>query len=504
MKLSPLSIGFRAVEVLVSVGAVVLFGVFVSGAVVQGTMRLLAVAGGVIAAVVGSVAYAFAYHRRFEYHLTPDTFDVSWGVFARRDREIPYRRIQNVGISRNVLHRLFGIAEVRVETAGGDETEVHLRYVNDREARRLQEEITDRKRDEEPAEPAAEAEPTGEALFAISPKELALLGVVSFDLRLVALVLLGATVLDPRTLSEVFFAVPAVALAPAAIVTLYLLVAAVSGVVAIMNYYDFRLHRLRDELRYQRGLLRQFGGSIPLEKIQSMTIEENVLARRVDYASLLIETAGFSPNESSGSQTAVPLATAARVADLAGSIEAFDPPEFDRPPKRARERYVVRYGLVLLGVTAVAYAVELAALAPVKAYWVLAAAPAVPVAAHLKWTHLGYDLQADHVITRAGFWNRRTVIVPYHRMQTVFQRQTIFQRRRDLASVRIDTAGSRALLGEDAVAYDLDLETATAMREHVNDRLHEQLEVTRSGFRWLDGDRLVRPDPGPPDGVGSG
>lgn len=487
-QLSPLTIPFRAFELLFSLGVAALVLVFTARAVVQGTAWLVLIAVGVLAAVGVSLGYAVAYYRRFEYALTSDTFDVSWGVFSRRDREIPYRRIQNVSISRNIVQRLVGIAEVRVETAGGDQSaEVHLRYVSDAEARRLQEAITDRKREAGPetADDLPEEEEAGEELFAITSRELALLGVVSFDLRLVGLVLVAATFLDPSTLSEVFVAIPAVALAPVAIVAIYLVGAIVGGIVAVTNYYDFRLHRLRDELRYQRGLLQQFSGSIPFEKIQSMSIEENVLARRVGYASLHIETAGYSPNETSGSQTAIPLAKADRVTRLAGSIEAFDPPTFSRPPKRARRRYVGRYSLAILGLTVVAVGLEVVDVLPFAWYYPLALLVLTPVAAHLKWRNLGYDLQEDHVITRAGFWNRRTFVVPYHRMQTVFQRQTIFQRRWNLASVRIDTAGSRALVGQDAVAYDLDVATAAALREHVNDRLHEQLQVDRSGFDWI-------------------
>lgn len=505
MRLSPLSVPFRAVEVLVGLGTLAVFAVFVGGATLEGRTRISVIALGILLALAVSVGYAVAYHRRFEYEPTEDTFDVSWGVFTRRDREIPYHRIQNVSISRNLLHRLVGIAEVRVETAGADETEIHLQYVSEAEARRLQETITERKRDGAPEGPTPPSgRPTtarGERLFTITGTELALLGVVSFDVRTAVFIVFAATVLDPRTLTEVFVAVPVVALAPVAVVVLYLAMATVSGIVAVTNYYGFRLDRLGEELRYERGLLRRFGGSIPLEKIQSLTVDENVLARWIGYASLVIETAGFSPGETSGSQTAVPLARTGRVYDLARTVEAFEAPSFERPPKRARERYVVRYGLVVLAATATAYAIDALGVYPVEAwYWVLAALVPVPVAAHLKWRNLGYALQDDHVITRAGFWNRRTHVVPYHRVQTVFQRQTIFQRRRHLASVRIDTAGARALVGQDAVAVDLDVDDATALRETVHDRLQERLEVTRAGFRWLESDRLEAGRRGGPSG----
>lgn len=491
MKLSPLTIPFRVFEMVLGLGSIGIFVIIGATAVLDVDGVLIAsLATLVIIAVLGvSIGYSIAYYRRFDYELTSDTFDVHSGVFARRDREIPYYRIQNVSISRNIIHRLLGIAEVRVETAGGDTAEVHLRFVSQQESSRLQQEITERKRDE-PADTTKEPGTTevvehGDTLFVISPSELALLGVVSFDMRLVAFVIALAIFLDPGTMADLLVAVPMIVMAPAAIIAIYIIGAAVSGIVAVTNYWDFRLVRLSDELRFDRGLLRQFSGSIPLKKVQSMTITENVLARQFGYARLLIETASFAPGEASGSQTAIPIATRERVTNLAQSIEAFDHPTFTRPPRRARRRYFFRYiGLAVI-LTGVMYGVDSSGLFDLEWYWTLGLLVLTPIAAHLKWVNLGYTVQDDYVITMAGFWSRRLTIVPYHRMQTVFTRQNIFQRRRHLATVRIDTAGSRSLRGQDAVALDIDADDATSLMELVHDRMQQQIEVTEPQFTWL-------------------
>lgn len=493
MKLSPLTVPFRAFEVAVGLGSLAVFLVIgLATALRLDGLAIASIAAVAVIVVLGiAIGYALAYYHRFDYQLAEDTFDVHSGVFARRDREVPFYRVQNVSISKNVIHRLLGIAEVRVETAGGDTAEVHLRFVSDGEAKRLQQELTERKRDRrgttEPERDGVRQAEVGETLFVISPSELALLGVISFDLRTVAFVLALAVFLDPGTMADLLVAIPAIVMAPAAIVAIYLVGAAVSGIVAVTNYWDFRLSRLSDELRFQRGLLRQFSGSIPLKKVQSMQIAENVLARQVGYARLLIETASFSPGETSGSQTAVPIASRERVIDLAQSIEPFHTLSFRRPPRRARERYVIRYTAVVLALTAVTHVIDRIGLLDLAWQWTLALLVLVPIAAHLKWRNLGFAVQDDYVVTMAGFWTRRIHIVPYHRTQTVFQQQTIFQRRRRLASVRIDTAGSRSLVGQDAVAVDLDVRNASALRELVHDRLQDQLEVSRRGFEWLDG-----------------
>ena len=97
-------------------------------------------AAGAIGFLVAA-GYGVAYYTRFGYELTEDTFDISSGVVARRSRDIPYRRIQNVDIKQDVLFQLLGMATVTVETAGGGSSEATLHFVSEDEAARLQREI---------------------------------------------------------------------------------------------------------------------------------------------------------------------------------------------------------------------------------------------------------------------------------------------------------------------------------------------------------------------------
>lgn len=480
-KLHPLSIPYRSVQRALSLLWIVFLIGFSGTAVIGGTTGALVFGAAILAGLVGAIVWEILYYQRFEYTLTDDTFDLISGVVSRRNREIPYRRIQNVGISRNVVQRLGGIAEVSLETAGGSSAEAQLRYVSFEEAKRLQDELSDRKHRRSTEETADGATDQGvperetERLFEITDWELVVLGVVSIDLRLVPLLTLAIPFLSPALADPALWAGPLYVVAPLAAIVLYLLTSIASGIISVTNYYGFLLVRTGDELRFERGLLQRYSGTIPLEKVQTLTISENVLERAVGYASLLIETAGYSPGEAGGSQSAIPIAKRDRVDRLAQSIEPYGDVTFERPPKRARERYFFRYLGVLGVLTGIVFLVERFFVPGLEWYWMLLGVIAVPIAAHLKWKHLGYALVDDHVITRAGFWSRTTSVVPYHRVQTVLDSQTIFQRRRKLATLTIDTAGSRSLIGQDARAIDIDRERANELREQVADRLQKSL-----------------------------
>ncbi len=499
MKLAPQSIPYRAFQKVAGI-VVILFFVVTSND--WGFLTAAAAGGGVL---LLALAYEVAYYRRFDYELTEDTLDIASGVISRREREIPYRRIQNVDVSRSVIQRAIGVAAVDLETAGGSSTEGSIRFVTPEEATRLQREVQRRKSDAsggESGKRGADADtrpgsvgPDEEELFAISPGELALVGALSFDGRLIGLLAFLGSGSFPVLSSFVPDASAAAisALAIVAVGLLFLVSWIIGAGLAFSNYYGFRLLRAGDELRYERGLFRRYSGSIPTEKVQTLSISDNPAKRALGYASLSIETAGYAPGQGGnyGSQAAVPIATTERVYRLAHEVEVFGTPSFNRPPKRIRWRYVFRYAIVVGVIAGVAFAIDWYVAADIPWYGALALLLAVPPAAHLKWKHRGYWLGEDHLLTRNGFWSRSVTVVPYYRIQNVIDNRTIFQRRWNVATIIADTAGGSSLTGSDAAAVDFDTDEAVELRATLQNRLQSAVRERRdrrTAFEWFEGD----------------
>ena len=507
--LSPLSVPYRVLQRGSGIAVALAFGLGggfeIPGLGPAGPIVLLIVAG---LAALGLIAYETAYVRRFSYELTADTLDIDSGVFSRRSREIPLRRIQNVDISRNVIQRVLGIAVVSFETAGGGETEARLRFVSFEEAKRLQRELPRLKRQAERTGKEGEAteaaergavEPELEELFALDRSELAILGALSVDPRVpgvlfVLVSTVGSTIV-PAYLTTVR-GTTLVGVAAAVLVGVAVVSWIVGAVAAIVEYYDFRLVRSGDELQYERGLLQRYDGSIPFDKIQTLTIADNPLKRHFGYATLYIETAGYAPGGSSGggsrgSEAAIPLAKREHVLTLVEELEPLGDVDFQRPPTRARRHYLVRYLLVVGVFAAVLYAAR--SLLPVSfPLWpLLLLVPAAAGFAHATWKHRGHWLGDQHVVTRNGVLQRETKIVPYYRIQTVIDSRTVFQRRLGLATVTVDTAGSLSLGGQDAAAVDVSGERADELRAELEARLGRAVDAYRAGRAGIGVDEAV-------------
>ena len=517
MKLAPLSVPYRALQ---KASRLAITLVFVGSVGTEVGFSSALVAAGIGGAIALALAYEFAYYRRYQYTFTDDTFDIESGVLNRREREIPYGRVQNVDISRNVIQRLLGLSAINLETAGGGSTEAAIRYVTADAATTIQDELRRRKRGDDQrrrtgteaadntardaADPDSEAtdsaatrefdDPDEELLFEISPSELALAGILSFDPRVPGLLFavftgsipfvspvvpepaaVATTGLDPTVVLFVMGVVLLVGL-----VVLSWVVGAVS---AVVNYWGFRLTRSETELRYERGLLQRYSGTIPFEKIQTVTISDNPLKRRAGYATLAVETAGYAPGQANdrGSEAAVPIAGHDRIRRLAAEIDGCETGGFNQPPKRIRRRYLARYLIALAGVTGLLYAASISVtrLAALPWYLPLVGVFLAPIAAHYKWLHRGYRLGTNHLVTRNGVWNRETKRVPYHRLQTVIDSRTLFQRRWRVATVIGDTAGSLSVLGDDAAAVDIEVDDAVTLRSELRDRLRASLADRR-------------------------
>lgn len=509
------------------------FGEFASAPLVT----LLAMLGAVLGA-----AYGLAWFLRFEYELTENTLDITSGVIARREREIPYGRIQTVDVTRTIVHRLVGVAVVDIETAGGGSTEASLDFVSATEAERIRRLVRTRRESVASDRPASagpgaagpidavdgavSSEPTdaastgggsgteppaqvatpgadGEVLFRLSSRELLVYSLSTFRTGSVALVVFalpvfqgfvsrpafvvlrrlgGATSLDTLTVSG---ALVTVAVLGTSIGAAAYLVSVVYGAV---TYYGFTLGRRGDEFVYECGLFQRYSGSIPAAKVQSLTLTENVPMRRFGYAGLTLETAGYSGGDrgsrlaiGAGPPSAIPAASREVALGVARRIEDVDSFEITPPPRAARRRYAVRYALVV-GVVVLASGLLARSTAGFDAWYLTATLFAfAPVAGHLKWRHRGYSADDSHVVLRSGFWSRQSTIVPYERLQTMTRTRTVFQRRLDLADFIADTASSVSITGGAPTAFDLDATIAARLHGRCRERLQARLQQRESG-----------------------
>lgn len=130
-RLHPLSLGFECLSLARRNLLPVLFAGF------------SAASGGLIGFWIGLSVFGIAIlvsvfkYLTFRYSIFEDDLVIQHGLIFRQHRTIPIAHIQNIDLVQNPLHRLFGVAEVRVETASGTEPEATMRVLAVDEMQRL-------------------------------------------------------------------------------------------------------------------------------------------------------------------------------------------------------------------------------------------------------------------------------------------------------------------------------------------------------------------------------
>src|SRR5690606_13687319 len=96
--------------------------------------QLAAAGAGVLALVAGAVWRYFTWR----YRIGSDSLFVRSGLLERSLRQIPFSRIHDVSVHQTLLHRLFDVAEVRLESASGDKPEARMQVLRLDEALALE------------------------------------------------------------------------------------------------------------------------------------------------------------------------------------------------------------------------------------------------------------------------------------------------------------------------------------------------------------------------------
>ncbi len=413
-----------------------------------------------------SVIHALVRYFSFNYRVASGELIIKQGILERTERHIPLERVQEISTEQDLLHRLLGVVEAKIETAGSEGPEASLSVVSREDVERLREAIAAQaatpKTTGHTAEETVSSQGAREVVRQLSIQDLVLVGLTSNHL-LSALALFGmlwALVDDlfPDTIYQQIATLAqgaanrlleqdtqSVAIVTAlGIVAILLLGILFSTLGSVVLFYGFTFSRRGEELHRAYGLLTHRASSLPRRRIQVLEIEESFLRRLFHLATLRADTVGTRSREdgekNKGRGVLLPIIPRDEVSSI---LPVFfpdldsDPAEWQRVSRLAIRRGTLKGASVC---TLVAAGATFYYQNPIW-LWLLALLPAVYLINLLRYHNLGYALGDRYFRTRRGWLGRSTHIVPIRKAQAIEVRQTFFDRRLGLASLIVDTAG---------------------------------------------------------------
>jgi len=533
-RLHPLSVLFGFGKQLRSLGLPIVVVLVTAGTVGLG-WQLWA-----LPLLIPYVLVSVARYVSFRYRYEENEMVIRTGLLFKNERHVPYARIQNLDAVQNVFHRLWNVVEVRVETGGGQEPEATMsvlpvaayeemrrRVFKERETGGAVSAIS--AASTAAASEASEALETagspvaGRTLLHLPPRELILAGLIQNRGAVVIAAAFGlfweigmvdrfgdwgfgdwlpgdwagdwgTRSKESRGIVRAVFRslfdgaeLPfgRITFALSAIAGLLVLSRLISMVWTAVRLHDFRLSRAGragEDLRTDFGLFTRVTTTVPLRRIQTLTIHEGPLHRLFGRASVRVETAGGQgggEDEGGSKKQREWLAPILHRGELPGFLPEILPEldfaavQWQAAPPRAYRRELKSWVLIAL-LASIPFAVFLK-------WWY-----PVPLALLLAWAfvgsrqyvrNLGWAVTEGAVLLRTGWLWRKLTVARFNKIQAVAIHESPFDRRAEMARVRVDTAGAGDSSHRVDIPY-LPRETARGLY----DLLARQAALT--AFRW--------------------
>jgi putative membrane protein len=390
-RLHPLSPAIRAGRVLIGLGAVVA-GAALSGRQEGrfGIIGRLPFLGAVI--VFGVISWLVTRWRIEDGDLRIET-----GVIRRQSLRFPLTQIQAIDILRPALARVFGLSELRLRMGGSGGGAGRLAYLRASEADSVRAQLLALSRG--PSQLQAQDE------LAVSEQVLTSVPVG----RLIGSILISGIAIVVAVLLLTLLVAEAVA--PAAVVPIVSSSSAIG--IALLTFlwrrlnggYKLTVAETPDGLRLWSGLLDTSAETIPRGRIQAVQMVEPLLWRPLGWVRLEVDVAGRHRREGENApegrqlRALLPVGTREQANRLLGHILPNAPSERSRPPSRVRLKSPLRYH------------------------------------------NLSWGRNSRYAVTTSGRLAHVTSWIPLGKVQSLRLVQGPLQRRLQLATIHIDTAG---------------------------------------------------------------
>ncbi|WP_225755106.1 PH domain-containing protein [Actinotalea sp. Marseille-Q4924] len=390
-----------------------------------GWWPVLALMGLVLLAGVGYSALAW---RMTRYAIGDEAVHLRQGVLFRQHRAARLDRIQAIDVVQPLLARIMGLAELKVEVAGGSDSGVALSFLRESEAQELRAEILARAagvrfgRTGAGGEGAAGVDGAGgdaprggggagaARVLAPTAPERELIAVPPG--RLVAsIVLSGAAIAAAVTVAAVLVVAVVMREVGPVLAAFPVLLASVGYLVQRFNSeFGFRAALSPDGIRLRHGFTSARAQTLPPGRVQAVSLVQPLLWRRRDWWRVQVNVAGYAVSEQQDESVLLPVGDRE---DALLALWLVLPDLGASDPRAVLDQALSGDGADGGFVTS-----------PRRARWL----------DPLAWRRNGFALTERALLARSGRIVRRLTVVPHERTQSLGLVQGPWQRRLGLAS----------------------------------------------------------------------
>jgi putative membrane protein len=411
------------------------------------------------AIIIAVIFVAILKYLYFRFSMTETSFLIRSGVINKKQLNLAFDRIQNIDIKQPIYFRPFNLSVLALESAGSSAEEVNLAGIpmelanavkSDVIVKQTQTKLVNVENDIETDTPETGEEP----IITQDLKSLIKHGISNNNIWIFAG--LAAPILNQFEESLNWLITPEMrstyeqveALGPAAVIgsTIILglfalgILMTVSVIASVLIYYDYKLFRGQGRIFRQNGLLEKQQSNMEESKIQRIVIRQSAIGRFVGCFSLAFKQIGFMQNSAKGSKNfIVPSLNIPKYKQLTELL--YDGLNWKEIKTRSIHSMYIRRMIFVsalpLLIASSLLAMKTGPIAFLMLSFLLVLIP-IFIQNHKRYR---YALNGDYAIMQSGFIGKSISIFPLYKAQNVRIKQTPGQRRKSLATLKINIAG---------------------------------------------------------------
>ena len=401
--------------------------------------------------LIGSVLTYF----RFYFQIEDGAFIIDKGVLKRTKTNIPFERIQTINLQQNIVHQIFGVVSLEIDTAGAKKSELTIDALKKEDAEALRQFILEEKDLlTEVIEETTIVEKEvfeEEVILKLGIGDLIKIGISQNHLRSMAILFafvfstmneLSDNVTDlvrdelsvyqdALNNSWVIFA--------GSVVIVGIISFIYSLINTVLKNFDLKLSTRKGGLRIVRGLLNKEEISINKSKVQNISWSDNPLRKVFHMYTIQIEQASSAQADQLKSKIKIPGSYKDQVLRV---LRLVFPKEYVKEEEKHRVSILLKYRIFIF--TGLLPALGLASLgyfhAGMDALWVLLWIPLVWLSVSLYYKKRSFELNDELLKNNRGTFGNHYEVFQLYKVQAISIKQSWYQRRKNLASVVFHTA----------------------------------------------------------------
>lgn len=410
--------------------------------------------------------------RNFKVYIKNEMLVSEKGVFNKVKQEIPFEKITTINSNQGIMDRIFGVTTLKIDTGAVNSTESEVKIsLKTNIAEKLKSEILSNNSNEEildyceaeniQTKEVVNTEHEDVVLIKAGKKSLTLYALTKGKLGWIGGMFLLLTQVDEffnGKLSEfansnsegIISSIESnierssvwtiIILIFIGLLIAYILCAMISIISKNIKFYDYKVYKSNDKINIEYGLITKKKFSMPISKIQSIKFTQNITQQLLGVYNMEAVVIGYGGNEGESTPMLYPIANE----DEKNKIIDELIPRFKfngdlvKPNKNVKSKFIFKQTIItFISVALVLYFIEGVSIK--SEIIILSIATIISVLLGLlNYKNTSIGLNDDIVMITSGSRTKRTYYVLQKNVQSVCEKQNIFQKKYKVCNYIID------------------------------------------------------------------